>query len=205
VGFFDFLSGHKQSTRMEVVSDRVWMTTDAKFAGLANEVVERSASGTVAVLLVAHFPDVLARLSQIAAQPTVVPVKALLARDLTPDLAASLQLDRPATIDVIVAERHPLPSADNSLAAFASAFPCGCRMSYHLSLDDAVMKVFAGAWVHGMLRKLGMTEDEAIEGNMIVRRIKEAQRKIASRSFADLDANSAEEWLKTNCPELGHK
>lgn len=202
MGFFNVLFGGKKTTNCEVVADKIWLTTDAKFAGLAKEVAERSNSETVAVLLVAHFPDLLTRLDEVAAEPGAVPVKAVLAGNLTPDLAASLNLDESATIDLIVAERHPLPSVDESLEEFAGAFPCRCRLSHHLSLDDPVLKVFSGAWGKQLLGKLGMTEDEAIESSMISRRIKDAQRKIASQSQGNEPADSAAEWLQKNCPGL---
>ncbi len=206
MGLFDALFGSKKRTNVEVVPDRIWMTTDAKFAGLAREAEERSRSATVAILLVAHFPDVLARLQEIANQPTAsVPCKAVLASHLNSDLATSLSLDDSAILDVIVGERHPLPSVDDRLEEFAEELPCRCRFSHHLSLDDAVVEVFAGNWVKGMLTKMGMNEDEAIESQMVSRRIRQAQQKIEGRAFGTVDAESAAEWLEKNCPELGNK
>ena len=94
MGFFDSLFGSKKRTNVEVVPDHIWMTTDAKFAGLSKEVEERSRSETVAILLVAHFPDVLARLSELASQQTGVPVQAVLADNLDTDLAAKSAFGR---------------------------------------------------------------------------------------------------------------
>ncbi len=206
MGLFDALFGRKKRTNVEVVPDHIWMTTDAKFAGLAREAEERSRSATVAILLVAHFPEVLARLEELASQQAwSVPCKAVLARNLNTDLATSLSLDESAMIDVIVGERHPLPSVDDRLEEFADELPCRCRFSHHLSLEDAVMEVFAGDWVKGVLTKLGMKEDEAIESQLVSRRIRQAQQKIEGRAFGTVDAESAAEWLKKNCPELRNK
>lgn len=206
MGLFDALFGSKKPTNVEAVCDRIWMTTDAKFAGLAREAEERSRSATVAILLVAHFPDVLARLQEIANHQTAsVPCKAVLASNLNSDLANSLSLDQSAILDVIVGERHPLPSVDDRLEDFAEELPCRCRFSHHLSLEDAVMEVFAGDWVKGVLTKMGMNEDEAIESQMVSRRIRQAQQKIEGRAFGTVDAESAAEWLEKNCPELGNK
>ena len=72
MGFFDSLFGSKKPTNVEVAAERIWMTTDAKFSGLVREVAERSNSETVAILLVAHFPDVLARLNELAAKPVTI-------------------------------------------------------------------------------------------------------------------------------------
>ena len=202
MGFFDSMFGSKKPTNVEVAPERIWMTTDAKFAGLAREVAERSNSETVAMLLVAHFPDVLARLNELAAKPATVPVMAVLASNLSTKIATTLNLDESATIDIIVGERHPLPSVDEQLEQFASELPCRCRFAHHLSLEDPLIKLFAGEWVQNVLKQLGMTEDEAIESQMVSRRIKQAQQKIEGRAIGSSDAESAERWLEKNCPEL---
>jgi len=50
-----------------------------------------------------------------------------------------------------------------------------------------------------------MSEDEAIEAQMVSRRIRQAQQKIEGRAFGTVDAESAAEWLEKNCPELAKK
>lgn len=211
MGFFDSLFGgtRKQPTNVEVVPECIWLTTDAKIAGLGREIAERSRTETVAILLVAHFPDVLARLGELAAAQSAqmpdVPVMAVLASDLSVDIATSLNLDTSATIDLIVGERHPLRSVDERLEQFADELPCRCRVSHHLSLEDPVMKSFAGEWVQNLLEKLGMSADEAIESAMVSRRLKQSQRKIEGQAFGSVDAESAAQWLEKNCPELGNR
>jgi hypothetical protein len=203
MGFFDSLFGSKRRTNIEVIPDRIWMTSDAKLAGIAREAAERTESQTVAILLVAHFADVLAQLEPLASQRILgPPCKAVLARDLDSELAASMNLDASATIDLIVGQRHPLPSVDDRLVEFADKLPCRCRISYHLSLDDPVMEIFAGEWVQSVLRKLGMSEDEAIQSRMVTRRIRQAQQKIEGKVIGTVDAQSAAEWLEKNFPEL---
>ncbi|MEZ6091451.1 MAG: preprotein translocase subunit SecA [Pirellulaceae bacterium] len=201
---FDLFFGGKKRANVEVISDYIWMTTEAKFAGLTKEAVERSKSDTVAILLVAHFPDVQARLERIAEQTKWdVPVKAVPASNLNAHLARSLSLDESGVIDVIVAERHPLPSIDDQLEEFADNLPCRCRFSHHLSLDDAAFRVFAGDWVQQVMRQLGMKEDEAIQSQMVSRRIRKAQEKIEGRGVGSREAGSAAEWLEQNCPDVG--
>lgn len=204
MGLFDFLfGGGKKRSNVDVVPDHIWMTTTAKFAGLAKEARDRSRSETVAILLVAHFPDVLERLDEIVNQQVWdVPCKAVSASNLNTNLAASLRVDESANIDIIVGERHPLPSVDDRLEEFADELPCRCRFSHHISLDDAVLKVFAGDWIKNVLKQLGMTEDEAIESQMVSRRIRQAQQKIEGRAFGSLNVQSAAEWLEKNCPDL---
>jgi hypothetical protein len=118
---------------------------------------------------------VLARLEELASQQTwEVPCHAIPASNLNTDLAASLNLDESAIIDFIVGERHPLPSVDDRLEEFADELPCRCRFSHHVSLEDAVMKIFAGDWVKNVLKQMGMKEDEAIESQMVSHRIRQS-------------------------------
>jgi len=74
-----------------------------------------------------------------------------------------------------------------------------------LSLEDPVMRIFAGDWVQNVLKQLGMKENESIESQMVSRRIKQAQQKIEGRTFGSSEAESAERWLEKNCPELAGK
>ena len=208
MGLFDFLFGGnlfggRKRTRVEEIPDRIWMTSDARFDGLCGEAVARSTDGADAVLLVGHFPDVVARLDEIVRQQSwAVPCRAVAARDLSRELAFAARLDESAVIDILVAERHPLPAVDDELSEFAGALPCRCRMAHFLSLEDPVLKAFAGERVQGMLKHLGMKEDEAIESAMVSRQVRKAQRKVEGRSFGNVQADSAAEWLGKNCPEL---
>lgn len=54
MGLFDSLFGSKKRTNIEVMPDLIWLTTDAKYAGLAKEVEERSKSETVLVVSNTH-------------------------------------------------------------------------------------------------------------------------------------------------------
>jgi hypothetical protein len=206
MGLFDFLFGSKKRTNVQIVPDHIWMTTGAKFAGVAKEAEERSKSETVAILLVSHFSDVLARLQELTNQRTFgVPCMAVLASSLDANLAASLNLDESAMIDILVAERHPLPSVDDRLGEFADELNCRCRFSHHVSLEDAVMKVFGGDWLRNVLKQMGMKDDEAIESQMISRRIRRAQQRIEGRAIGSPDADSAAEWLEKNYSKLASK
>jgi metal-dependent hydrolase (beta-lactamase superfamily II) len=59
--------------------------------------------------------------------------------------------------------------------------------------------------VQNILQRTGMGENEAIESRMVGRRIQEAARKIERQAVSDLRADSAEEWLQLNCPEMWRK
>lgn len=206
MGIFDLLFGSRKRSNVEVAPDHIWMTTDAKFAGLAREAEDRSRSESAAILLVAHFQDVLVHLNKLAEElHGRVSVTAVPAEQLQADIAAGQNLDESTTIDIIVGERHPLPSVDDRLEEFAEELPCRCRFSHHVSLDDPIMNIFAGEPIKELLRKLGMSENEAIESKMVSRRIRAAQQKIEGRSFSDARAESAATWFELNCPDLAKR
>ena len=54
---------------------------------------------------------------------------------------------------------------------------------FYLSLEDDLMRIFAGEWVKNILTRLGMQEGEAIESRMVSRRIEGAQKKVEERNF----------------------
>src|SRR5690606_8478659 len=66
MGLFDTLFGTGRPEEPDG-ADRIWMTSEAKFAAIRAEVAGTPASDVAAILLVAHFPDVLQRLEQLAA------------------------------------------------------------------------------------------------------------------------------------------
>jgi hypothetical protein len=201
MGLFDTLFRSGGLPPSDAGQERIWMNGPAKLAGIRAELNEKACSDAAAVLLVAHFPDVLESLEHIAAQhPGRMPVKAVLAGHLTKELAS--RMGDGGRLELIVAERHPLPSVDDELEQFARELSCECRVSHHLSLDDAVIRAFAGDWVRDLLQKMGMREDEAIESEMVSRQIRQAQQKIETGTFTDTEADSAETWLRRNCPQL---
>ncbi|SQB26206.1 preprotein translocase subunit SecA [Citrobacter koseri] len=54
---------------------------------------------------------------------------------------------------------------------------------FYLSMEDALMRIFASDRVSGMMRKLGMKPGEAIEHPWVTKAIANAQRKVESRNF----------------------
>src|SRR5262249_11134313 len=52
-----------------------------------------------------------------------------------------------------------------------------------LSLQDDLMRIFAGEWVASVLTRLGMEDGQAIESRMVSRRIEAAQKKVEERNF----------------------
>lgn len=198
VGLFDFLFGGKTASPADQASDRVWLTTQAKLNGIRRQLAEPEDPPPMAVLLVAHFPDTLKQLDAIVAENSApCPVVTALAENLS-RISGGMSLTPEATIDIIVAERHPNVRVDRDLMQFADQLACPCRVTYNISLEDSLFRLLVGDWVEGILQKLGMEEDEAIEHTMLTRRIQQAQDKFAARITGNAPANTAQEWLEKN-------
>jgi hypothetical protein len=152
---------------------------------------------------VAHFQDCLDELRSLVTvagfdEGRVVATSLQVLTDRRRDLSSNLS----GRTLMVVGERHPLQSHDEALLEFARSLSCQCRLAQHVSLEDPLLKMFAGRWVQGVLRGVGMKDDEAIKSRTVRLRIRSAQRMIAKRATGDAPAGSAEEWLKKNCPTI---
>src|SRR6185312_15638608 len=80
-------------------------------------------------------------------------------------------------------ERHESRRIDNQLRGRAGRQGDPGSSRFFLSLEDELMRKFAGEWVSAVLTRLGMEEGEAIESKMVSRRIEGAQKKVEERNF----------------------
>src|SRR6185312_1968237 len=80
-------------------------------------------------------------------------------------------------------ERHESRRIDNQLRGRAGRQGDPGSSRFFLSLEDDLMRKFAGEWVSAVLTRLGMQEGEAIESRMVSRRIEGAQKKVEERNF----------------------
>ena len=202
MGIFDWLK--KPKTNVDLLDEVIWLTKQAKFTGISASIGRCLAEPArpFAVLLVAHFRDCLEQLQAIVQQGGFENVIATTAENLTGRSASRLGSDDSQTVVIIVAERHPLQAHDAAVTESAQSLPCRCRLVHHVSLEDPMMQMFAGEWVQNVLQRLGMNEHEAIESRMVTRRIQAAAQKIENQAVSDMAADSAEEWLERNCPDL---
>jgi preprotein translocase subunit SecA len=86
-------------------------------------------------------------------------------------------------LHIIGTERHEARRIDNQLRGRAGRQGDPGSGRFYLSLEDDLMRIFAGEWVKSVLTRLGMKEGEAIESRMVSRRIEGAQRKVEERNF----------------------
>ena len=84
---------------------------------------------------------------------------------------------------IIATERHESRRIDNQLRGRAGRQGDPGSSRFYLSLDDALMRIFAGDRVRAILDRLKMPEGEAIEAGIVTRSIESAQRKVEARNF----------------------
>src|SRR6476620_11128093 len=86
-------------------------------------------------------------------------------------------------LHIIGTERHDSRRIDNQLRGRAGRQGDPGSSRFFLSLQDDLMRLFAGEWVGNVLTRLGMQEGEAIESRMVSRRIQGAQKKVEEYHF----------------------
>jgi preprotein translocase subunit SecA len=86
-------------------------------------------------------------------------------------------------LHVVGTERHEARRIDLQLRGRCGRQGDPGSSRFFLSLEDDLMRIFAGEWVKNVLTRLGMQEGEAIESKMVSRRIEGAQKKVEERNF----------------------
>jgi len=84
---------------------------------------------------------------------------------------------------IIATERHESRRIDNQLRGRSGRQGDPGASRFYLSLDDSLMRIFAGDRVRAIMDKLKMPEGEAIEAGIVSRSIEGAQRKVEARNF----------------------
>ena len=84
---------------------------------------------------------------------------------------------------IIATERHESRRIDNQLRGRSGRQGDPGSSRFYLSLDDQLMRIFAGDKVRAIMDRLKMPEGEAIEAGIVTRSIESAQRKVEARNF----------------------
>ncbi|AMP11687.1 preprotein translocase, SecA subunit [Collimonas arenae] len=86
-------------------------------------------------------------------------------------------------LHIIGTERHESRRVDNQLRGRAARQGDPGSSRFYLSLDDALLRIFAGDRVRAIMDRLKMPEGEPIEAGIVSRSIESAQRKVEARNF----------------------
>lgn len=84
---------------------------------------------------------------------------------------------------IIATERHESRRIDNQLRGRSGRQGDNGSSRFFLSLDDSLMRIFAGDRVKSIMERLKMPDGEAIEAGIVTRSIESAQRKVEARNF----------------------
>ncbi|HEY3858289.1 MAG TPA: preprotein translocase subunit SecA [Gammaproteobacteria bacterium] len=86
-------------------------------------------------------------------------------------------------LHIIGSERHESRRIDNQLRGRSGRQGDPGSSRFYLSLDDNLMRIFAGDKIKGMMQRFGVEEHEAIESPLVTRAVENAQRKVEAHNF----------------------
>ena len=86
-------------------------------------------------------------------------------------------------LHIVGTERHESRRIDNQLRGRAGRQGDPGSSRFYLSLDDQLLRIFAGDRVRAIMDRLKMPEGEPIEAGIVTRSIESAQRKVEGRNF----------------------
>ncbi|BDT76379.1 protein translocase subunit SecA [Polynucleobacter yangtzensis] len=86
-------------------------------------------------------------------------------------------------LHIIGTERHESRRIDNQLRGRSGRQGDPGSSRFYLSLDDALLRIFAGDRLRAVMDRLKMPDGEPIEAGMVTRSIESAQRKVEGRNF----------------------
>ncbi len=86
-------------------------------------------------------------------------------------------------LHIIGTERHESRRIDNQLRGRSGRQGDPGSSRFYMSLDDQLLRIFAGDRVRAVMERLNMPEDEPIEAGIVSRSIESAQRKVEARNF----------------------
>jgi len=86
-------------------------------------------------------------------------------------------------LHIIGSERHESRRIDNQLRGRSGRQGDPGSSRFYLSLDDSLLRIFAGERLRSIMDRLKMPEGEAIEHPLVTRSLESAQRKVEARNF----------------------
>ncbi|HEX7642210.1 MAG TPA: preprotein translocase subunit SecA [Burkholderiaceae bacterium] len=93
------------------------------------------------------------------------------------------QVVRAGGLHIVGTERHESRRVDNQLRGRAARQGDPGSSRFYLSLDDPLLRIFAGDRLRAIMERLKMPEGEPIEAGIVTRSLESAQRKVEARNF----------------------
>ncbi len=186
--------------------DKVYATEDAKFTAIVQDILERHGEGrpvlvgTTSIEKSEKLSHVLSRkgirhevlnakqhareaeIVAMAGQEGHVTIATNMAGRGT-DIKLGKGIADKGGLHIIGTERHEARRIDNQLRGRSGRQGDPGSSRFYLSLEDVLMRRFAGPKVTQMLASLGLKDDEAIEHRWVTRSVERAQKKVEERNF----------------------
>ena len=86
-------------------------------------------------------------------------------------------------LKIIGTERHESRRIDNQLRGRSGRQGDAGESVFYISLEDDLMRIFGSEKIQGLMDKLGLEEDEAIDHKMVSKAIENAQKKVEGNNF----------------------
>ena len=97
--------------------------------------------------------------------------------------ALHAQVVKAGGLHIIGSERHESRRIDNQLRGRSGRQGDPGSSRFYLSLEDPLLRIFAGERLNAIMVRLKMPEGEAIEHPLVTRSLESAQRKVEQRNF----------------------
>ena len=199
----------KRGSRPKPPHYLVWQSDAARWEGIWQSVAGRTGDGRL--LFVVHFDETLAMLNELLEQDGLVAES--LERSYQPsDLCnlppgiyvahASLleeqgehrSMTSNTPLKIIAIEPHLMPEPDANLKAVLDQIRGDVLYEHHASLDDLLMRFFAGERTRELLTKAGFVDDVCLNSGMVNRAIARAQERLSNVPGINWRVTSLAEW-----------
>ncbi|MFL0245908.1 preprotein translocase subunit SecA [Candidatus Clostridium stratigraminis] len=187
-------------------SDLVYKSERGKFNAIVDEIVETHSKGqpvlvgTVSIeksevisallkkkgvphqVLNAKFHEMEAEIVSHAGEMNMVTIATNMAGRGT-DIKLGEGVTEVGGLKIIGTERHESRRIDNQLRGRSGRQGDPGESRFYVSLEDDLMRIFGSERLQGIVEKLGLEEDEAIESKMVTSSIEKAQKKVEGNNF----------------------
>lgn len=170
----------KQEDSVKVI-DKIWMSEPAKWNGIL-ELWKKDPE----LVIITWFNETNRHLTDLFAKETSSPLSIFMAREVH-----SSQLTGK---NIIFAEHYPMRTKEQKTF---KQWQLKHAIVYS-AMDEPLFLHFGGEKILGMMRQLGMKDDNVIEHKMISSSIENAQDKIEKKVVSEQLANSQKEWMERN-------
>ncbi len=188
------------------LSDVVYKTKKAKYAAVIDKICELSAAGRPVLVGTTDVEtsELLSRMLKMrgikhnvlnakehareaeivaqAGQRSTVTIATNMAGRGT-DIKLSDEVKQAGGLAIIGTERHDSRRVDRQLRGRAGRQGDPGSSIFYISLEDKLMRIFGSERIASVVDRLGMGENEALEGNMLSKAIETAQKKVEENNF----------------------